>query len=207
MVDDDELNRWLARSEAEEELFASMDVDRVKEEGETMALMADESELPAWVLAPEQEAAAAREVVPEELGRGHRSRKSIAYDDGLTEREWLAIVDGGKDVNQASSRKRSRRGRKRKKATEDGESQGPSEEKSSKRGRGSTPSTEMNSTDDEADGGGLSSAMDEGGSVPPEQTPAASPLQGTPIGANDLPATDDEGSDSEDENVLNPSSS
>eukprot|EP00181_Compsopogon_caeruleus_P000451 CAMPEP_0184679328 /NCGR_PEP_ID=MMETSP0312-20130426/2163_1 /TAXON_ID=31354 /ORGANISM="Compsopogon coeruleus, Strain SAG 36.94" /LENGTH=961 /DNA_ID=CAMNT_0027128705 /DNA_START=228 /DNA_END=3113 /DNA_ORIENTATION=+ len=115
VVYDDELNRWLARSEEEEELFATMDSERVTKEGDTLTLMWDESELPQWVLAPEKEAAAASAAasLPEDLGRGRRNRKTVFYDDALTEREWLALVDRGGDPSEASSIKRSKKSRKR----------------------------------------------------------------------------------------------
>jgi Snf2-ATP coupling, chromatin remodelling complex len=116
----EELNRLLARSDDEFELFQEMDVVRADKEriaGKTR-LMTDEAELPSWVLRPEvekKEKDAAKMFAAQQLqdteydelsSRVRRKRTHVTYNDGLTDREWTQAIEDDVDVADASRRKR-----------------------------------------------------------------------------------------------------
>lgn len=108
----EDLNRVLARSDEEFDLFQQMDVKRVADEDRTgkPRLMMDESELPPWVLKPElhqrQSSKLEEEIDFSRHGRGRRKRSEVTYDDGLTEKEWTNAVERDEDIIEASRRKR-----------------------------------------------------------------------------------------------------
>ena len=105
--DDETLNEMLARSEQEVELFERMDAERAADPEIYPPLMTDEAELPSWVRQPEvdAEASAKREMIAaadftSNYGRGRRRRERdpsgrLQYGDGLTEREWLRVLEIG----------------------------------------------------------------------------------------------------------------
>lgn len=106
-----EINRLLARSEEEFELFEEIDTQLRMEANGKSRLLEDESELPEWVFKPEQNAKLKKHTEEEymlEHGRGRRKRKEVFYDDNLTEREWAAAMEEEGDIVEAVKRKRRR---------------------------------------------------------------------------------------------------
>lgn len=104
--DADEINRMAARGEAELVKFEAMDA------ANPITLMANEADLPGWVVQHEtnhQTAEEELEAMMTSHGRGRRRRSEVSYDDALTEREFLAALEEGTDVTHASSRKRAAR--------------------------------------------------------------------------------------------------
>lgn len=104
--DADEINRMAARGEEELVKFEEMDA------ANPITLMANEADLPAWVVQHEtnhQTAEEELEAMMSSHGRGRRRRSEVSYDDALTEREFLAALEEGTDVTHASSRKRAAR--------------------------------------------------------------------------------------------------
>lgn len=117
-LDDDELNSILARDDAEEEMFSSMDLERVtrdkmeaREEGKTLPpRLCTVDELPS-IFTEDIEAHLEQQSI--ELGRT-REKKRIVYDDGLTEEQWLDAMDNDEDsVEDAIRRKNERQERRR----------------------------------------------------------------------------------------------
>jgi ATP-dependent helicase STH1/SNF2 len=103
MLDDQELNEIIARSDDELVMFNKMDAERHKAEEEQWRksghkgpvpprLMQDD-ELPAIFL--EDPELPEEADLPIEYGRGSRKRKDIVYDDGLNDNQFLAALDGG----------------------------------------------------------------------------------------------------------------
>lgn len=109
-LDDDELNDILARSEAEKELFAKMDLERETHEkvafrkgGGYKDRLITQKELPE-IFTEDISQHLEQETV--ELGRT-REKKRVYYDDGLTEEQWLLAMDNDDDtVEAAIERKR-----------------------------------------------------------------------------------------------------
>ncbi|KAJ3094960.1 hypothetical protein HDU97_007415 [Phlyctochytrium planicorne] len=108
---DEQLNEMLARSPEEVEIFAKMDQERNTFEAKTFPgrprLMA-ETELPEFY---QVDLETLREDEKEDLmggPRGARERKSVRYDDNLTEEQWLDAIEEG-DIEGAIQRKQLRR--------------------------------------------------------------------------------------------------
>lgn len=111
--DADEINRMTARGEAELVKFEELDTEN------PISLMANEADLPGWVVQHEtnhQTAEEELEAMMTSHGRGRRRRSEVSYDDALTEREFLAALEEGTDVTHASSRKRAAREARRRAA-------------------------------------------------------------------------------------------
>ncbi|PXF49007.1 Transcription regulatory protein SNF2 [Gracilariopsis chorda] len=105
-----EINRKLARSDEELELFEEIDAELESTMGTKTRLLTDESELPSWVLLPEVEEKHKENQsdFSHEHGRGRRKRKEITYNDNLTEREWAIAMEEEGDISEAIKRKRRR---------------------------------------------------------------------------------------------------
>ena len=110
-LDENELNEIIARNEDELALYNKMDEDRrILEqlewensggEGPVPPRLMEDSELPGiYIEDPD-----AGEAVSIEYGRGGRSRKSVVYDDGLSDNQFLAALDEG-DVDGFIEKKR-----------------------------------------------------------------------------------------------------
>lgn len=111
-IEDSELNEIIARNEEELEWYNQMDSERREAEekewrdagnkGPVPARLIKDHELPEVLLIDVN--AAEPEVVELPSGKGARSRKKVAYDDGLTEDQFLAAVDVG-DLDAAIAKK------------------------------------------------------------------------------------------------------
>lgn len=93
-MDDDDLNMLMMRHDHELPIFQKMDADRERDSpygpGKKYPRLMSEAELPDIYL---QEDDVVEEVIEEITGRGARERKTLKYDDGLTEEQWLDAVD------------------------------------------------------------------------------------------------------------------
>ncbi len=130
--DDEQINEFLARTEAEFAKYQQMDQERYVAEHKDEQLkriaaklkldaippslnyrLMHECEVPEWVKSKPQE-----EKEPVEIGK--RVRKKVNYADDITERQWERCITEGRDLNEEAKRLRSlREQRKRKKATPD----------------------------------------------------------------------------------------
>jgi SWI/SNF-related matrix-associated actin-dependent regulator of chromatin subfamily A protein 2/4 len=121
--DDETMNQMIARSEEEFELFQRMDIERRRAEARDPTRkprLMEESELPAWLLASDQELERMRMFVeedPDMYGRGTRVRKDVDYSDALTEKEFLRAVEDG-NLDEACESKRKRRASKKNRVSE-----------------------------------------------------------------------------------------
>ncbi|RIA94836.1 SNF2 family N-terminal domain-containing protein [Glomus cerebriforme] len=99
VLEDDEINLLISRNEEELELFKKIDIDRQKREeeiwkessgdGPLPMRLIQESELPE-VYKKEYET---RPGDSTEYGRGQRQRKEVYYTDGLTDEQFINIID------------------------------------------------------------------------------------------------------------------
>lgn len=126
LLDDDELNEILARSEWERELFSKIDMERVLEEkqiarsgGYSTRLILRE-ELPEEIT---ENIAHHFEKDTTELGR-MRDKKRVKYDDGLTEEQWLMAMDDDDDTVEDAVKRKEEKMARRKRRT-DSESEEP----------------------------------------------------------------------------------
>ena len=111
--DDEDLNEIIARNDDELKLFREMDIDR-----DMAAQYGPGHKLPRLMLEKELPSAyhKDRETLVDDFfaiaGPGKRERKETAYDDGLTEEEWLRAVDSGEDPSDLGRRGRGARNKK-----------------------------------------------------------------------------------------------
>lgn len=101
--DDEVVNQMIARSEEEFELFQRMDIERRRADADLgdkrKPRLIEESELPDFLtqdadeMEREEEEETEREKIrQEEMGRGNRSRKDVAYQEQLSEKDWLKAI-------------------------------------------------------------------------------------------------------------------
>lgn len=108
--DDDDLNEIIARNDEELKLFREMDIDR-----DMLVPYGPTHELPRLMSEKELPPAYHKDhdVLVTDFfsiaGPGKRERKETAYDDGLTEEEWLRAVDEGEDLAELSKKGRGAR--------------------------------------------------------------------------------------------------
>ncbi|EGV65201.1 hypothetical protein CANTEDRAFT_120341 [Yamadazyma tenuis ATCC 10573] len=111
MLDDDELNDVLARSDPEKEIFAKMDIDRMTRDKmngiQTRLIQA--AELPKIFT---EDVSHHFEKDTKELSK-MRVKKRVRYDDGLTEEQWLMAMDDDNDSVEAAIRRKEMRASKR----------------------------------------------------------------------------------------------
>lgn len=107
--DDDELNEILARSEDEKILFKKMDEERAKSDAVySGGRLISKKELPDVFSEENVEKHMNKEEKPADLAMT-RQRKTVFYDDGLTEEQWLeAVDDDNLTVEEAIAKKRAR---------------------------------------------------------------------------------------------------
>lgn len=124
LLDDDELNDILARSEWEKELFSKIDMERVLEEKQIARLGGYSTRLILRDELPEEvteNIAHHFEKDTTELGR-MRDKKRVKYDDGLTEEQWLMAMDDDDDtVEDAVKRKEEKMARRKRRAGSESE--------------------------------------------------------------------------------------
>lgn len=94
ILNDDEVNEILARSEEEANLFFQIDKDnaRLKEkriaEGGWVTDLISVEELPEIYRSDEAPRLAQEEVL---VGRGHRRRNNVVYDENMTEQDFIRV--------------------------------------------------------------------------------------------------------------------
>jgi len=134
--DDETLNELLARTEAELELFEQIDVQRRAQPELYPPLLMDENELPDWVRQNQDQTDSGADGFASGTDTGRRRRsgsseaddstsidresrrrraartRTVLYDDGLTEGEWLRLLERGKTADDFESAIRERRHRK-----------------------------------------------------------------------------------------------
>ncbi|KNC86234.1 hypothetical protein SARC_01609 [Sphaeroforma arctica JP610] len=92
----EEINRMLARSDEEVELFAEIDLEINAEAGGADNRLISAEEVPELYLESVEEVT--KKYIVEDksaYGRGRRAHKEVEYDDNLTELQWTKAVDDG----------------------------------------------------------------------------------------------------------------
>ncbi|XP_058799194.1 ATP-dependent helicase brm-like [Phymastichus coffea] len=134
--DDETVNRMIARSEQEFELFQKIDQERRREDVQKFgpncrSRLLDETELPDWLVKDDEEVEKWAYEDDEDkslFGRGSRQRKEVDYTNSLTEKEWLkAIGEEGVDLEEEEEddKNSKKKSRKRRKKGDDDDDSGP----------------------------------------------------------------------------------
>ncbi|KAH7344478.1 SNF2 family N-terminal domain-containing protein [Rhizoctonia solani] len=175
VMDDDEINQIIARTDQELESFKSMDYDRdMREEhewresgnrGPRPERMMTFQELPEVYQRDEPYEPPESEM--KATGRGARERKAVTYNDGLTDEQWVMAMEEAEDAEDFEdgpsrrSRAASRLGRdeasgsvtpapeEKNRRGKKGKGKGRADDLSGKRKRGKAQSPEPSSDDDD----------------------------------------------------------
>lgn len=86
----EDLNELLSNNEGDFQLYCSLDAEGTRDFS-TPGLFAGSDEVPDWIKYPNGKQA--QEMSNFDAADGSRKRKIVAYDDGLTEKQFLRIVD------------------------------------------------------------------------------------------------------------------
>ncbi|KAG8763856.1 hypothetical protein FRC11_011004 [Ceratobasidium sp. 423] len=175
VMDDDEINQIIARTDEELDRFKSMDYDRdMREEhewreagnrGPRPERMMTFQELPEVYQRDEPYEPPEAEL--KATGRGARERKAVSYNDGLTDDQWILAMEEGEDPDdfddapprrsRATSRREGASGsvtpapEERNKRGKKAKGKGRADDLSGKRKRGKAQSPEPSSDEEEDD--------------------------------------------------------
>lgn len=101
---EEDLNDLLSNNEIDYGLYEDVDRLRVKNGLNDVGLLTDEEDLPDWVLYPGGRRVAAVDQSQTLAESGARKRKQVLYDDGLTEKQFLRLMDKQFDEDQAEQK-------------------------------------------------------------------------------------------------------
>lgn len=113
-LDDEELNTILKRSDQEYAIFQKMDLERQRvdaeewkrkygDNGQKQERLIQDWELPD-IYRYDHMAEYQNAVDDSVMGRGQRSKDSVRYDDGMTEKQWLRQIEKDEDENKSNKR-------------------------------------------------------------------------------------------------------
>lgn len=104
----EDLNELLSNNEVDYQLYAAMDEELESEGGIRAPLFTEHSDVPAWILHPPEAGAAMAAFASPGMIEGSRKRKNVMYDDGLTEKQFLRIMEQQAREEEKNSRKKPR---------------------------------------------------------------------------------------------------
>lgn len=87
---EEDLNELLSNNEADYQLYASMDDDVERHGGPAAPLFTSADDVPNWIRNPRSSGSNAVFAMEAD---GSRKRKAVAYDDGLTEKQFLRMME------------------------------------------------------------------------------------------------------------------
>ncbi|KAG2230892.1 hypothetical protein INT48_003341, partial [Thamnidium elegans] len=113
-LDDEELNNILKRSDQEYAIFQKMDLERQRldaedwkrkygDNGKKPERLIQDWELPD-IYRYDHMAEYQNRVDDTVMGRGQRSRETVSYDDGMTEKQWLRQIEDDDNDNKPNKR-------------------------------------------------------------------------------------------------------
>jgi hypothetical protein len=102
----EDLNELLSNNEIDYDLYAAM--DDATPGGIGAPMFTEESDVPAWIQHPPEVGASMAAFASPELIQGSRKRKNVMYDDGLTEKQFLRLMEKKAIEEDKQSRKKAR---------------------------------------------------------------------------------------------------
>jgi hypothetical protein len=109
--DKEDLNELLSNNEADYQLYADYDRKREEDGLPYPVLYGSPSDVPDWILNP-RPSGVKGVLMP--IDEGPRKRKDVMYDDGLTEKQFLRIMEKQARDEEDSTKKKKKGGKKRK---------------------------------------------------------------------------------------------
>jgi ATP-dependent helicase STH1/SNF2 len=98
----EDLNELLSNNDADFDLYTAFDREMTSNGRSPVELFSSPSDVPDWILNPVKTGS---QSVFAAAGDGSRKRKDVTYDDGLTEKQFLKIMDK-QSVAEESARKK-----------------------------------------------------------------------------------------------------
>lgn len=115
--DKEDINELLSNTEGDYELYAAFDEKRDEEGGVLAPLYCSDSDVPDWILYPPKTGGRSAFVSADD---GARKRKAVMYDDGLTEKQFIRMMEKqGVEEDQGRKRAKVERNTEMPDATED----------------------------------------------------------------------------------------
>lgn len=102
--EEDDLNELLSNNEVDYQLYAAID----KEGGVGAPLYTEDADVPDWVKHPREAGAAMAAFTSSGMVEGHRKRKNVTYDDGLTEKQFLRVMEQQAVEEEKQNKKKAR---------------------------------------------------------------------------------------------------
>lgn len=90
---EEDLNELLSNNEIDYQMYADYDEKRKREGIPLAEVYTDPDDVPDWIKYPGGNKQAAQNGVHADIGDGSRKRKAVAYDDGLTEKQFMRLMD------------------------------------------------------------------------------------------------------------------
>lgn len=103
----EDLNEMLSNNEPDYQLYASLDEELEKKGGVLAPLYTDDNDIPDWVRFPQGGAAGVASMAASS-DNGARKRKTVMYDDGLTEKQFLRMMEKQADDEEKRPKKKAR---------------------------------------------------------------------------------------------------
>lgn len=111
--DKEDLNELISNNETDFAAYTKFDEDRIRDGIPIAELYTDPDDLPDWIKYPagKEKHDQIQNGLLDDLGDGARKRKAVAYDDGLTEKQFLRLMDKQSidEENQKTARKKARK--------------------------------------------------------------------------------------------------
>lgn len=104
--EEEDLNELLSNNEVDYELYAAMDEESNGVVGSP--LFTEDVDVPGWIRHPPEAGAAMAAFASPGMIEGSRKRKNVTYDDGLTEKQFLRIMERQAIEEEKQSRKKPR---------------------------------------------------------------------------------------------------
>jgi Bromodomain len=111
----EDLNELLSNNEADYQLYAAFDVEQAKLGICSAPLYTKDEDIPDWIRYPPVGPGSGAGIFASVADGSSRKRKDVAYDDGLTERQFMRMMDKQSMTEEQPSKKiKPGRGRKKK---------------------------------------------------------------------------------------------
>ena len=123
--DKEDLNELLSNNENDYQMYAAHDEKRIRDGIPLAELYTSPDDVPDWIKYPggKNKHKNQNGSLLDDTGDGSRKRKAVTYDDGLTEKQFIRLMEKQaiEDEKQHSARKKARRGGKFSSSGGDGE--------------------------------------------------------------------------------------
>ena len=107
----EDLNELLSNNETDYQLYAQFDKERARNGLANAELYVEHSDVPDWILNPVPAGSATGNFQVQDMGDSSRKRKAVVYDDGLTEKQFLRIMEKKAREEESAKQKGKKRAR------------------------------------------------------------------------------------------------